>query len=60
MENFIFCAGVGLQTAGCNATKTEILTKFLQGLLKVSENVEEELCNLFPSMDTFGWMNRKS
>ena len=42
MESFIFCAVVGLQTAGCNATKNKILTEFLQGLLEILENVQEE------------------
>ena len=38
----------GLQSTGCNVTKNELLTKFLKDILKISGNVQEELCNGVP------------
>ena len=32
---------------GCNATKSEPLTKFFIGVSKLSGNIQEELCNRF-------------
>ena len=37
-----------LQSTGCNAIKNELLTKFLKWILKILENLQEELCHGVP------------
>lgn len=38
-----------LQPAGCNFNKNKLLIKFLKGVSKISEYLQEELCNEVPS-----------
>ena len=37
-----------LQSTGCNPIKNELLTKFLKWILKILENLQEELCHGVP------------
>ena len=40
--NSLLTGAVGFQSTSCNATKKELLTKFLQGVSNISKNLQEE------------------
>ena len=56
LENSITCVGIfqkAFQSSGCKPTKKELLTKFFESVLKISENLQE-LTSLSILPATFG------
>ena len=43
--NFLLSGVIGLTSTGCSVTKNRLLTKLLKCVLKISKNVQPDVCN---------------